>query len=232
MAIGIKLVIFIELWTVGTLHCSRWYIMLPFCRQLMRTILRQVNTSQKHQAHESLAMFASSLSQIHLQMQFKTVARSLTLANNTRPVKAYWDLHLHCHRFEHKGDSKPLCFWVRARGGKELVRRRWSQLMWANCWRSSLEYVVVIIPGPASNTPLPTASPSEWLPPQVTQDLTPLPLVKEEMFRKVYMHVHVLSTVRLISFIVQAGIDSLTLKINYVLQTHEIALKDLTSKRK
>lgn len=154
---------------------------------------------------------------------------SLTLANNTRPVKAYWDLHLHCHRFEHKGDSKPLCFWVRARGGKELVRRRWSQLMWANCWRSSLEYVVVIIPGPASNTPLPTASPSEWLPPQVTQDLTPLPLVKEEMFRKVYMHVHVLSTVRLISFIVQAGIDSLTLKINYVLQTHEIALKDLTS---
>ena len=43
------------------------------------------------------------------------------------------------------------------------------------------------------------------------------------------MHVHVLSTVRLISFIVQAGIDSLTLKINYVLQTHEITLKDLTS---
>ena len=49
--------------------------MVYYASFLQTTILRQVNTSQNHQAHESLAMLASSLSQIRLQRQFKTVAR-------------------------------------------------------------------------------------------------------------------------------------------------------------
>ena len=44
------LMIFIELRTVGTLHCSRWYNMLPFCRELIKTVSRELNVGDNHQA--------------------------------------------------------------------------------------------------------------------------------------------------------------------------------------
>ena len=67
------LVIFFELWTVGTLHCSRWYVMLPFFRDLMKAVKKELNTGQHHQATQTLVRAGLALSQIRLQTCFKNI---------------------------------------------------------------------------------------------------------------------------------------------------------------
>ena len=75
VAIGIKslLVIFFELWTVGTLHCSRGYIMLPFCRQLVKTISRHLSAAQHHQACKTLERIGREMGNIRGLRQFKNI---------------------------------------------------------------------------------------------------------------------------------------------------------------
>ena len=65
--------IFIELRTVGTLHCSREYNMLPFCRELIKTVSRELNVGDNHQACATLRTLGKGLSTIRLQRRFKSV---------------------------------------------------------------------------------------------------------------------------------------------------------------
>ena len=61
--------------------------MLPFCRQLMKTVSRQLSTGQHHQACKSLTMLAKALAHIRIQRRFKTTVLLVSMLIDVEAVK-------------------------------------------------------------------------------------------------------------------------------------------------
>ena len=57
---------------VSMLHCSRWCIMLPFFRDLMKAVAREINTGQLHHATQTVVRVGLA-PQIRLQRRFKNI---------------------------------------------------------------------------------------------------------------------------------------------------------------